>query len=99
MRRLMNHRIPPGPANGNGLGRQWFWNVNLPHPEDSQADCEEVVCPLDTSPFDVRYRREGARYIYEGNYHQRPRKPGSDVDECFRGRIAITAITLDPAAL
>lgn len=99
LRRLMEGRVGPGPATGNGLGRHWFWNVNLPHPEDAWSGCDEVVCPLDTSPFDVRYRREGDRYFYEGNYHERPRKPGSDIDWCFRGRIAITAITLDPAPL
>lgn len=99
LRRLMDRSVRPGSATENGLGRHWFWNVNLPHPEDSASDCDEVVCPLDTSPFDVRFRREGDRYIYEGNYHARPRKAGSDVDWCFRGRIAITAITLDPAPL
>jgi 5'-nucleotidase len=55
---------------------------------------EFVVCPLDPSPLPVSYREEGGLLHYNGNYHERPRRPGSDVDVCFGGRIAATLLTV-----
>lgn len=72
-----------------------FWNVNLPHPEDAEPHCEAVFCPLDYQPLDVRFTRDERGYYYAGNYHGRARRPGSDVDQCFQGKITITAIPLD----
>lgn len=69
-----------------------YWNVNLPHPEDPLAQCDIVFCPLDNSPLDVRYRREGSIYVYTGSYPDRGREPGSDVDHCFSGRITVTPV-------
>jgi 5'-nucleotidase len=70
-----------------------FWNVNLPHPETVELP-QAVYCPLDSSPLPVRFRRDGLLRHYEGDYHQRSRQPGADVDVCFSGRIAITRLTL-----
>jgi 5'-nucleotidase len=69
-----------------------FWNVNLPHPEPGQAEPEVIFCPLDPSPLPLRYRVEGERAVYAGDYQSRGRRPGCDVDVCFGGRITVTLI-------
>ena len=75
-----------------------FWNVNLPHPPDDAAEPAIVFCGLDTRPLGVRYRRQGAAYVYTGDYHLRPRQAGRDVDVCMGGDIAVTKVTLEIAA-
>ena len=40
------------------------------------------------------FRADGDSLHYSGNYHERGRQPGSDVDVCFRGGIAVTEIML-----
>jgi 5'-nucleotidase len=72
-----------------------FWSVNLPHSPARGEEPEVVFCELDPSPLDVRYRLEGGAYVFEGDYHGRPRVPGRDVDVCFSGRVAVTRIPLD----
>jgi 5'-nucleotidase len=72
-----------------------YWNVNLPAPPGRDVDLEIAFCALDPSPLPVGYRRIDDELIYSGDYHSRPRLPGRDVDVCFGGRIAITAIPLD----
>lgn len=74
-----------------------FWNVNLPHRLDTQTP-SIVFCGLDTRPLEVRYRRDGAHFVYVGDYHTRPRQPGRDVDVCMAGDIAVTKVTLEIAA-
>lgn len=74
-----------------------FYNVNLPHlpPEALRAEPEIVMCPLDPNPLPLSYRHEeNGDFVYDGNYHTRKRKPGADVDVCFRGGIAVTAVKL-----
>lgn len=71
-----------------------FWNVNLPHLRPTDADPEVVFCPLDLAPLPLRFSEEAGTYIYAGDYHQRQRRPGSDIDVCFGGRIAVTKLTL-----
>ena len=71
-----------------------FWNVNLPCCEPGVETPELVFCPLDSNPLPVRYRQQEGRLHYDGNYHQRARVPGADVDVCFSGRIAITQVSL-----
>jgi 5'-nucleotidase len=75
-----------------------FWNVNFPHPEPHQPDPEIVFCPLDPSPLPLRYSVEGDRSVYAGDYQSRRRRPGSDVDVCFGGGIAVTLIRIDGSA-
>lgn len=84
------------------LERDAFWNVNLPHlpPDGIQPDV--VFCGLDPCPLDVRFQadgssseKEGVAWHYSGNYHQRERKLGRDVEVCFGGRIAVTQVPLD----
>ena len=70
-----------------------FWNVNLPHPADSkQPAC--VFCPLDPNPLPVQYSLEDGKLRYQGNYHERARTAGHDVDVCFSGSIAVTLMQL-----
>jgi 5'-nucleotidase len=78
------------------MHRPWtpgtFWNVNLPHLAAGAADPEVVVCPIDPSPLPVSYEAQGELLTYNGDYHERPRQPGSDIDHCFSGRIAVSLV-------
>jgi 5'-nucleotidase len=84
------------------MERPWatgsFWNVNLPHLDPAAPDPEMVECPLDPSPLPLDYHVAGNVSIYNGDYHQRARQPGSDVDVCFGGRIAVSLVRLMPPA-
>ena len=72
-----------------------FYNVNLPYLAAAEPDPEVVYCPLDPLPLPLSYRHEeGGDWHYDGDYHGRARTPGADVDVCFQGRIAVTAIRL-----
>ncbi|MBE9125977.1 MULTISPECIES: 5'/3'-nucleotidase SurE [unclassified Coleofasciculus] len=81
---LLDRPTPPGT----------FWNVNLPHLEPNSPDPEIVFCQPSTQPLPVNYRVEGDRYYYIGDYAKRDRTPGTDVDVCFSGNIAVTQIRL-----
>lgn len=82
------------------LERPWeprtLWNINLPHAVPKGVDPEVVECPLDPSPLPLDYRLEpdGSAAQYAGNYHQRQRVSGGDVDVCFSGQIAVTLLRL-----
>ena len=72
-----------------------FYNVNLPDLEANSADPEVVWCPLDPKPLPLNYRHEEESGLYyAGDYRLRPRTPGADVEVCFGGRIAVTAVRL-----
>jgi 5'-nucleotidase len=71
-----------------------FWNVNLPHLATGEPDPEVVFCPLDSNPLPISFHQEGDFWHYAGNYHLRSRSAGSDVDICFRGKIAVTPLEL-----
>lgn len=81
---LWQRDLPPG----------HFWNVNLPHLEPDSPTPEIVFCEPSIDPLPVNYRIEGDTYHYEGRYADRARTPGTDVDICFSGRIAVTQLTL-----
>jgi len=81
---LMTRPIAPGS----------FWNVNLPHLEPGAAAPEIVFCEPSTKPLPVNYRVEGDDYYYVGEYAKRDRTPGTDVDVCFSGCIAVTLLRL-----
>jgi 5'-nucleotidase len=87
-----------GPLLRELTGRPWqpglLWNVNLPHLAAAAADPDMVLCPLDPAPLPLTYRREGDQWHYAGDYHNRRREPGADVDVCFRGQIAIARLQL-----
>jgi 5'-nucleotidase len=69
-----------------------FWNVNLPHLEPAAPMPEIVFCQPCTQPLPADYQVEGDYFHYTGEYQKRRRDPGSDVEVCFSGRIAVTQI-------
>jgi 5'-nucleotidase len=69
-----------------------FWNVNLPHLQPGEPDPKVVFCQPCIKPLPVNYRIEGNDYYYIGEYSKRDRIPGSDVDVCFSGNIAVTQL-------
>jgi 5'-nucleotidase len=69
-----------------------FWNVNFPHLAPEDPEPEVVFCPLDLSPLPLYYHVAGDEAVYAGDYQTRVRRPGSDVEVCFGGRIAVTVI-------
>lgn len=72
-----------------------FYNVNLPLLPPEAADPEVVWCPLDPKPLPLNYRHdEQTGLYYAGDYRLRHQTPGGDVDICFGGRIAVTAVRL-----
>jgi 5'-nucleotidase len=80
---LLRHEAPAG----------GFWNVNLPDPSGSVLP-RQSFCPLDTNPLPVHFVAHEGKLHYRGSYHDRSRTAGHDVDVCFQGDIAITAIGL-----
>ena len=72
-----------------------FYNVNLPNLPAGADQPEVVWCPLDPSPLPLNYRHEEETDLYyASDYQLRHRTPGADVDVCFGGRIAVTAVRL-----
>jgi 5'-nucleotidase len=76
-----------------GCPPKGFWNVNLPHLEAGE-DAAVVRCDPDNEPLDVRFRRDGAGFHYDGSYAARRRTPGKDVERCFGGSITVSALEL-----
>ena len=73
----------------------FFYNVNLPHLPPGAANPEVVWCELDPKPLPLNYvHEEETGLYYAGDYNLRGRTPGADVDVCFGGRIAVTAVRL-----
>ncbi len=70
-----------------------FWNVNLPHVEQGGPEPEIVFCRSSAKPIEIRYRVEDNRYSIAGIERPRERKPGSDVEACFNGNIAVALLT------
>jgi 5'-nucleotidase len=71
-----------------------FWNVNLPHLTEADPDPDIVFCHSCTQPLPTEFKVEEDKFYYVGEYGKRRRDPGSDVEVCFGGRIAITKICL-----
>ena len=69
-----------------------FWNINLPHLQPGDPEPEVVFCQPCTKPLPIDYRVEGDNFYYVGDYGKRDRTPGSDVDICLSGNIAITQL-------
>ncbi len=81
---LLNRPVEPGT----------YWNVNLPHLLPGDPDPEVVFCQPSTHPLPVNYQVEGNEFKYVGEYALRHRSPGTDVDVCFSGKIAVTQLRL-----
>jgi 5'-nucleotidase len=69
-----------------------FWNVNLPHCLTVDTLPELVFCQPSFDPLAIAYQVQGDELVYRGVYRDRPRTPGTDVDVCFSGNIAITQL-------
>ncbi|MBF2029001.1 MAG: 5'/3'-nucleotidase SurE [Oscillatoriales cyanobacterium C42_A2020_001] len=69
-----------------------FWNVNLPHLATGASDPKLVFCTPCTQPLPAVYRVNEDQFHYAGEYSQRRRDPGGDVEVCFNGHIAITQL-------
>ncbi len=72
------------------LGR--IWNVNLPHLDPGQPAPRVVPCVVDASPLPLDYHDGEGGWHYRGNYHQRARRPGQDIDVCFGGAISVSEL-------
>ncbi|MBE9044504.1 5'/3'-nucleotidase SurE [Pleurocapsales cyanobacterium LEGE 10410] len=81
---LLPRPVPPGS----------FWNVNLPHLEPDRLEPKIILCEPSIDPLPVDFRVEEDTYFYQGEYAKRDRNPGTDVDVCFGGNIAVTLIRL-----
>ncbi|MGF1488455.1 MAG: 5'/3'-nucleotidase SurE [Prochloraceae cyanobacterium] len=71
-----------------------FWNVNLPHLPPGAPEPVIIFCKTSIEPLEMNYKVDGDLYSYRGEYAKRDRAPGTDVDVCFSGNIAITQISL-----
>lgn len=71
-----------------------LWNVNFPDPDALDSEPEIVFCPLDPHPLPVGFHRDGDHFVYRGDYHRRPRDPGTDVAVCMGGAIAVSQLRL-----
>lgn len=72
-----------------------FWNVNLPHPAPGEREPLVVRCGQERHSLHVNYEEKTPGHLsYAGDYHERPRISGSDVDVCFGGDISVTVASL-----
>ncbi|HKP36522.1 MAG TPA: 5'/3'-nucleotidase SurE [Pyrinomonadaceae bacterium] len=80
---------------GKPIERGLFYNINLPHLAADAADPEIVWCELDPNPLPLNYEHEEeSGLFFAGDYRLRERTPGADVDVCFNGSIAVTAVRM-----
>ena len=88
-RRVLAELLAKPPAPGS------FWNVNFPCVDGEDAEPEIVYCPRSRHPLPVKYQVDGwsVRYL-SAFYHQRTAEPGSDVAECFAGKIAVSLVEI-----
>ena len=73
-----------------------FWNVNFPWLPDLASPTPEIVfCERSRRPLPVKYEVTEAGLKYTpGLYHTRQFEPGSDIDICFSGKIAVSRIAI-----
>jgi 5'-nucleotidase len=72
-----------------------FWNINLPSISDSSGHPPELVrTTMCRHPMPLGYTREGELLTYRVDYHSRPKNPGTDITECFGGKISVSRIAL-----
>ena len=70
-----------------------FWNINLPHlPPGEDELTPRVPSHPARSPLNVSYIQDGTGYVYSASYASRPRDPGSDVEACFGGNVAVSLL-------
>lgn len=74
----------------------YFWNINLPSlaASPNHEPPPIVNTKMDRHPLPLGFSQEGDILTYKGDYQGRPRVLGTDVHECFEGRISISRIRL-----
>jgi 5'-nucleotidase len=93
--RVMIARLLEQPAESDT-----FWNVNFPHLPPGDCDMPEaVMCSPARLPLHVSFQktdRDATRtdLQYTAVYAERPRNPGSDVEACFGGKIAVSRLRI-----
>ena len=88
-----------GPVLAEPPGAGAFWSVNLPDPADAAGrDPAPRRCPPDRHPLPVGYAvtpgADETTLRYRADYPNRPREPGTDVDVCFGGGVAVSRVEL-----
>jgi len=76
-----------------GCPSKGYWNVNLPHLETGDR-AAVIRCDPDNEPLDIRFRKEGDHFHYDGNYRSRRRTQGRDTEQCFGGSITVSCLLL-----
>jgi len=76
-----------------GCPYKGYWNVNLPH-LDAGESAAVIRCDPDNEPLDIRFRKDGDGYHYDGNYRSRRRTEGRDTEQCFGGSITVSCLLL-----
>ena len=71
-----------------------FWVVNLPALSATDSVPAIVDCKADRNPMPLNYSQHGDQFQFTSVYFNRPRSPGTDVDVCFTGAIAVTRETV-----
>lgn len=71
-----------------------FWNVNYPHVADGEPHPTPVDCETDRNPLPLTFKPHEIGWIYSGDYHNRARAAGTDVDVCFNGNIAVAKLRI-----
>ncbi|MEO1127758.1 MAG: 5'/3'-nucleotidase SurE [Cyanobacteria bacterium J06639_16] len=71
-----------------------FWNVNLPWANPDRSEPDIVFCDACTQPLPTQFAIENGEFRYVGQYGDRLRDPGADVDVCFSGQISVTQVRL-----
>ncbi len=70
--------------------RPGFWNANFP--DGISIPPQIIEAAADPNPLLVAFEETSEGFLYQSNYHQRPRNPRSDVDVCFGGNISLTFV-------
>ena len=81
---LMSRPVEPGE----------FWNVNYPHVAPGESAPEPIDCPTARPPLPLTFVPHEEGWLYSGDYHNRARAKGSDVDVCFGGNIAVAKLRI-----
>ena len=91
--RILHHLLPE--LLEISLEKGEFFNLNLPDASILQTKIPDwQFCPPEKTPYDTCIRLNHQQYAYTTDIHARPRPPGSDVDVCFGGQIALTRLSI-----
>jgi len=75
----------------------YFWNVNFPDVDTPSDQIEMIDAFPETRHMLVDFQCESTAdakvFTYNGDYRNRPQTPGSDVNVCFGGAIAVSQVS------